>query len=104
MKGFFYVFLAIVCWNLFFGDRKNGYDNGYDDAWSGKSLTGFFKRHQKEYVQGYEDGSDDARMFDMGYDAYMFDMGYDDAVSGKRVSYPHDIDYMDGFKDGKRNR
>lgn len=82
---------------LFFSgcDGSNGYDydSGYEDAWEEKEESSWFT--SKEYRAGYEQGQIDTRVYYIGYED-----GYD----GRRTKYTNDLDYMDGFKDGKEDK
>ncbi len=73
-------------------DEFSPNDQGYDDAWGDKK-PGLFS--SSSYKRGFEQGQADADMYDMGcYDGY----------NENPCAYPHDPFYMDGFKQGKRNR
>lgn len=76
-------------------DGNNGYDydNGYESAWEEKGAPTRFSSQQ--YRDGYEQGLQDAAMYDEGY--------YD-GYNKIKCAYPKDPDYMDGFKDGKKRR
>ncbi len=71
-------------------DSNSGYDydNGYEAAWESEGSPTRFSN--QEYRDGYEQGLQDA---------VMYDEGYYDGNEGKKPKYPKDIDYMDGYKD-----
>jgi hypothetical protein len=74
-------------------DSNSGYDydNGYESAWEGEGAPTSFS--SQKYRDGYEQGLQDAAMYDEGY--------YD-GYNKKKCAYPSDPDYMDGYKDGKK--
>lgn len=74
-------------------DSRYDYDNGYEAAWDESAEPSWYS--SKEYKDGYEQGKEDAEVYDMGY----FD-GY----NKEKCAYPKDPDYMDGFKDGVKTR
>lgn len=69
------------------------YDNGYESAWEGVSAPTRFSSQQ--YRDGYEQGLQDAAMYDAGY--------YD-GYNKEKCAYPRDPDYMDGYTVGKKRR
>lgn len=73
---------------------EDKYTKGYEAAWEGEdapSSTWTSKEEKEGYAQGLED-------------AEMYDEGYDDGYGGKRPKYSKDPFYMDGFKDGKKEK
>jgi hypothetical protein len=74
------------------GNRYD-YDKGYESAWDDEKAPSRFS--SKEYHEGYQQGLEDAAAYDDGY--------YD-GYNNKRPRFPKDIDYMDGYKDGKRRK
>lgn len=75
------------------GNSGYDYDSGYESAWEEGSAPTRFSSQQ--YRDGYEQGLQDAAMYDEGY--------YD-GYNKKRCAYPNDPDYMDGYRDGKKRR
>lgn len=78
---------------LFAYSGKN-YDNGYEAAWEGEEKPSSFWT-SKEEKEGYENGLADSSTYNSGYDD-----GYDE----KRPEYFNDALYMDGYKDGKKDK
>jgi len=74
-------------------NSRYDYDYGYEAAWDGEKEPSRFSSQQ--YRDGYEQGMQDAAMYDDGY--------YD-GYNKKKCAYPKDPDYMDGFKDGCKRR
>lgn len=74
-------------------DRKD-WDDGYESAWEGEEAPDSFW-DSKAKKEGYEYGRADA-------DAY--DEGYYDGVNGHGPKYTKDAFYMDGFKEGKKDK
>ncbi|WP_141565555.1 hypothetical protein [Anaplasma marginale] len=88
----YFVFLAlIICGYIFLNRPSNEYDCGYEAAWEGEKAPTWFS--SQEYRYGYEQGLQDADMYDQGYF---------DGSKGKAPKFPKDVDYMDGYKDGKK--
>ncbi len=75
-------------------DNQGTYDKGYEAAWNGESASTSRWVSEQEKL-GYEEGLDDASMYDEGYD---------DGHDGKRPKYAKDPFYMDGYKDGKKDK
>lgn len=75
-------------------DSSNQYDKGYQAAWEGEQEPTSFWSNSK-FKEGYEQGINDA---------YMYDEGYFDGINGHKPKYKKDPDYMDGFKDGIKNK
>lgn len=73
-------------------NSEDQYQNGYEAAWDGITPSSW---SNNKFREGYEQGLDDA---------YIYDEGYFDGKNGKRPRYFKDPDYMDGYKDGKRNK
>lgn len=95
MKHVSYLFLLIIGFALAGcgdGDRYD-YDNGYESAWNDEKAPSRFS--SKECREGYQQGL---------ADAVAYDDGYYDGYNNKRPAFPKDIDYMDGYKDGKRKK
>lgn len=76
-----------------YSNSGHDYDDGYESAWEEGSAPTRFSSQQ--YRDGYEQGLQDAAMYDEGY--------YD-GYNKKKCAYPNDPDYMDGYKDGKQRR
>lgn len=74
-------------------DDRYDHDKGYEDAWNGANEPGYFS--SEKFRAGYQQGLEDAAAYDDGY--------YD-GRNRKKAKYPKDPDYMDGFKDGYKNR
>lgn len=72
----------------------NHYNTGYKAAWNGEEKPSSVWS-TKQQIDGYQDGLDDADMYDEGY--------YDGKNKNK-PKYFNDLFYMDGFKDGKKQR
>jgi hypothetical protein len=70
--------------------QYNAYDRGYDAAWDEEELPFYASQQEKT---GYEEGLDDA---------WMYDEGYYDGMNDKKPKYCDDQFYMDGYKDGKK--
>ena len=68
-------------------------DRGYESAWNGENTPSLFS--SKEYREGYDQGM---------YDSGMYDDGYCDGYNKKKCACPNDLDYMNGYKDGKKRR
>jgi len=93
MKWMPLLLLWFACLLLSGCDDSSQYDTGYEAAWNDEDESSWFS--SKEYREGHEQGVADAEMYDLGY--------YD-GVNGHRPKHSKDPDYMDGFKDGKRNK
>lgn len=96
MKKIGITFLLLIIGLFITGcDSNSGYeyDNGYESAWNEEKAP--TRWSSKEYKEGYEQGLQDAAMYDEGY--------YD-GYNKKKCAYPNDPDYMDGYKDGKKRR
>lgn len=94
--NYFLYFSLLAIGIFFFGcenDRKYDFDKGYEAAWNEENEPTRFS--SQEYIDGYEQGLDDAAMYDEGY--------YD-GYNKKVARYPKDFDYMDGYKDGCKRR
>ncbi len=90
-----YLWVLILGFVLSGCESNSGYDfdNGYEAAWNGEKAPTRFS--SQEYHNGYEQGLQDAAMYDEGfYDGY----------KRKEPKFPKDLDYMDGYKDGKKRR
>lgn len=74
-------------------DRASQYDRAYDAAWEGEGTPSSFWSSQEER-DGYEQGLDDADMYDEGYE---------DGKNKRKPKYKDDVDYMDGYKDGTKD-
>lgn len=93
--------IAISCLFLIIGlvaigcdrNKLSEYDDGYEAAWDEANAP--TRWSSKEYKDGYEQGLQDAAMYDEGY--------YD-GYNKNKCAYPNDPDYMDGYKDGKKRR
>jgi hypothetical protein len=76
-------------------DKRNkwqNYDKGYEAGWEGgKSPSSTWI--SKEEKEGYEQGLDDA---------WMYDEGYYDGANKKKPKYFQNPFYMDGYKYGKK--
>ncbi|MEG0287048.1 MAG: hypothetical protein RSB82_04895 [Victivallaceae bacterium] len=72
----------------------NQYDSGYEAAWDGKKEPSSIWS-TKNQRNGYQDGI---------ADAHMYDEGYYDGKNKHKPKYFNDVFYMDGFKDGKKQR
>ena len=70
------------------------YDKGYEAGREGTTKPSSFLSN-REFNQGYEQDTSDA---------HMYDEGYDDGFDGHKPRFTEDFEYMDGFKDGKRER
>lgn len=91
----FHLVLLTIGIVLYGCDGSNSYDynTGYEAAWNEDNQPNIFS--SKKYIDGYQQGLEDAAMYDDGfYDGY----------NKKKARYPKDQDYMDGFKDGNKNR
>jgi hypothetical protein len=84
------LYLLSGCGN---SDRKD-WDSGYDSAWEDKEAPSSFW-DTKAKREGYELGRADA-------DAY--DEGYHDGRNGHGPKYTKDAFYMDGYKQGKKDK
>lgn len=74
-------------------DRRD-WGNGYNSAWEyDKAPSHFFNSKAKK--EGYEQGRVDV-------DAY--DEGYYDGRNGYGLKYTKDLFYMDGYKQGKKDK
>lgn len=96
MKYLFYFAIAAIGLYMFGCDdsrKYENYDKGYEAAWEEDDEPSSWA--SKEEKEGYENGLDDAWAYNTGYDD-----GYDD----KRPKYFNDPLYMDGYKDGKKDR
>ena len=77
----------------FFGsDGGDQYDQGYESAWEGDDEPSSWT--SRELREGYEDGLNDADLYNDGY--------YDGA-NNHGPKYLDDPFYMEGFKEGKDN-
>ena len=74
------------------GNRYD-YDKGYESAWNDEKAPSRFS--SKECREGYQQGLADAAAYDDGY--------YD-GYNKKHPRFPKDIDYMDGYNDGKKDK
>jgi hypothetical protein len=72
----------------------NQYDSGYEAAWNGEKEPSSIWSTKKQR-NGYQDGLEDADMYDEGY--------YD-GKNKHKPKYFNNAFYMDGFKDGKKQR
>lgn len=84
--------IGLVWYGCGSNDRYD-YDKGYEAAWNGEDEPGMFS--SKKYGAGYQQGLEDAAAYDDGY--------YD-GYNKNKARCPKDPDYMDGFKDGCKNR
>ncbi|MFZ5953655.1 MAG: hypothetical protein ACOYT8_00980 [Candidatus Dependentiae bacterium] len=75
-----------------FQTKEECYVNGYEAAWEEEEPSYFASQDEKN---GYKDGLDDF---------WSYDQGYYDGFNGKKLKYSQDKFYIDGYKDGKRNR
>ena len=74
-------------------DRKD-WDNGYNSAWEYDEAPSSFLG-SKAKKEGYEQGRADAEAYDEGY--------YD-GRNGRGPKYTKDAFYMDGYKQGKKDK
>lgn len=95
MKRVPYLLLLIIGFALSgCGDgNRYDYDNGYESAWNDEKAPSRFS--STEYSEGYQQGLEDGAAYDNGY--------YD-GYNNKRPRFPKDIDYMDGYNDGKKDK
>ena len=89
------IFIVIFGILFFSGctENQNDYDKGYDGGWDGKNAPSYWATEKEK--KGYQDGLDDSDMYDEGYD---------DAIEKKKPKYFNDDFYMDGYKEGKKDR
>lgn len=96
MRDVFILLLVVGGLYYFFGcseTKHQKYDKGYESGWEQEGNPS--KWSTKEEKQGYEDGLDDA---------WAYDSGYDDAYNGKGPAYKNDAFYMDGYREGKKDK
>lgn len=67
------------------------YDDGYESAWGGDASSGHF--YSEDFQRGYEDGWDDAALYDDGFD---------DGRTKAKAKFPKDEFYMEGYLEGRR--
>lgn len=84
----------VICLCSCSSENWRKYDKGYEAAWNQEPAPSSIWTSNEE-KQGYADGLEDMKIYDEGYDA-----GYE----GKRPKYPKDPLYMDGYKDGKKDK
>jgi len=92
MKKF--VFVGFITLMSTFTVLNANYDKGYDAAWEGEDEPSSFWSTQSEQ-EGYEQGQEDA---------WLYDEGFYDGLNKKKPKHLNDSFYMDGFKDGKKDR
>ena len=98
MKNFLLKTLALVGITVtglsFFGcDNENHYDKWYEAAWDEDSAPPSWA--SKDAKAGYEEGLDDA---------WLYDTGYYDGYEGRRPQYFNDAYYTNGHQDGKEDK
>lgn len=93
MKQFPLIVAFAVCLIGCDSDRRYDYDNGYEAAWDESEEPSWYSSHK--YKDGYEQGKIDS--------AY-YDDGYYDGRNNKKCAFPKDPDYMDGYKDGCKDK
>lgn len=95
MKAIGYIAAIILGYYFFFGgdNKRENYDKGYEAAWEQEGEPS--KWSSKEEKEGYEAGLDDA---------WTYDTGYGDGYDEKRPQYLKDPLYMEGYKDGKKDK
>lgn len=91
----FILFIAIAYLAVGHCEDKEGlFNKGYEAAWEDEERPSSLFTTQEE-IDGYEEGVDDA---------WMYDEGYEDGYEGKKPKYFNDEFYMDGYKDGKSSK
>ena len=92
----FSCFVLIVTSLCIFGcddSKRKNYDKGYEAGWEGGRTPSPWA--SKEEKEGYEDGLEDA---------WIYDIGYDDGFEERKPQYFNDALYMDAYKDGKGDK
>jgi len=74
--------------------KYKSYDKGYEAAWEGEEAPSSYWASNDE-KEGFEQGANDA---------WMYDEGYYDGTNEKRPKYFNDPFYMDGYKDGEKDK
>ena len=89
---FFMVLFGLLCLSGC-GNSDEKWEKGYENAWDGFESSSFWT--SKEEQEGYEEGLSNSSSYDEGYD---------DAIDRKKPKYRNDLFYMDGYRDGKKQR